>query len=307
MRFFGVVLAIVIGGSGVAAADEDPLKADATFEEAQKLKSEGKVVEACKKYEEALVYNRNAVGTLLNVALCNEEAGKYATAVKYYTLARDLAREHNLAEHRQAAEDKLMITAPLVSHLAIAFAEKAANMKLVIDDEVIPIDKSEDIVIDSGSHHVVVTAPGRVPYDVTVVVEQSKAKAIAVPKLDYPVTVKKSRRTVGKILTFSGAGLALTGLGLGIYGWRTYNGQIGPGKSCTDESPPRCDPEGYRITNDALTFGTFGTFIGVAGVAVAGVGAYLWFFGPSQPAERNIAVVPTVSPESAGLTAVGRF
>lgn len=302
-----VVLTVVLCGYSVAIADEDRAKADAMFDEAQKLKAEGRPAEACKKYEEALTYNRNAVGTLLNVALCAEEAGKYATAVKYYTLARDLAREHDLAEHRQAAEDKLMITAPLVSHLAIAFAEKADNMKLVIDDEVVPIDKSEDIVIDSGSHHVVVTAPGRVPYDITVEVEKSKAKAIAVPKLGYPVTVTKSRRTVGKILTFSGAGLVVTGIGLGLYGYVSYNGQIGPGKNCTDESPPMCNEEGYRITNDALTFGTFGTFIGAAGVAVAGIGAYLWFFGPGTPAERNVAIVPTLAPESAGLSAVGRF
>jgi hypothetical protein len=300
-----VVVTVVLCGYAVAFADEDRAKADAMFEQAQKLKAEGNAALACDKYREALTYNRNAVGTLLNVALCAEEAGKYATAVKYYTLARDLAREHNLTEHREAAEEKLMITAPLVSHLAIAFAEKADNMKLVIDDEVVPIEKSEDIVIDSGSHHIVVTAPGRVPYDVTVEVEKSKAKAIAVPKLGYPVTVTKSRRTVGKILTFSGAGLVVTGIGLGLYGYATYSGQIG--KNCSDENPPECNEEGYRITNDALTYGTFGTFIGAAGVAVAGIGAYLWFFGPTAPAERNLAIVPTVAPESAGLTAIGRF
>ena len=33
----------------------------------------------------------------------------------------------------------------------------------------------------------------------------------------------------------------------------------------------------------------------------------LWFFGPSATAERNVAVVPTVAPTSAGLTAIGRF
>jgi hypothetical protein len=302
-----VVLSIVAAGYGLALGEEDPLKADKLFEEAQKLRAAGQTADACKKYDEALSYNHNAVGTLLNVALCNEEAGKYATAVRYYTQARDLAREHNLDEHRKAAEEKLALNAPLVSHLAIAFAEKPAGMKLVIDDVVVPLDKSEDIVIDPGAHHVVVTAPGRVPYDTIVEVQKSSAKALAVPELGYPVMVKKGRRTVGLILTASGVAMIGTGIGLGLYARSTYNGEVGAGKRCTPEDPPRCDSEGYRITNDARTFGTFGTWIGLGGVAVAGVGAYLWFFGPKANAERNLAIVPTLAPESAGVSAFGRF
>ncbi|HEX5064090.1 MAG TPA: tetratricopeptide repeat protein [Kofleriaceae bacterium] len=301
-----VVLALVVGSYGVALAEDDPDKADKVFAEAQQLKDAGNTAEACKKFDEALSYNRNAVGTLLNVALCNEEAGKYATAVKYYTQARDLAREHNLAEHRKAAEDKLALTSPLVSHLAIAFAEKANEMKLVIDDEVVPLDKTDDIVIDPGSHHVVVTAPDRVPWETTVVVDKSSAKALAVPKLGYPVTVKKGRRTAAMIFGAAGGAMMLSGVALGLVARSKYNGQVGPGKACTDESPPRCDSEGYRITNDARTYGNFGTYIGIAGIAVTGVGAYLWFFGP-KTSERNVAVVPTLAPESAGITAVGRF
>jgi hypothetical protein len=302
-----VVLSLVMGGYGLALAEDDPQKADKLFDEAQKLRAEGKTADACKKYDEALSFNHNAVGTLLNVALCNEEAGKYATAVRYYTQARDLAREHNLNEHRKAAEEKIAVNAPLVSHLAIAFADSASGLTLVIDDHIVPVEQSEDIVIDPGSHHIVVTAPGRVPYDTTVEVAKSSAKALAVPKLGYPVTVKKGRRTVGVILTASGVAMIGTGIGLGLYARSTYFGQVGAGKRCTDEDPPRCDSEGYRITNDARTFGTFGTWIGFGGVAVAGVGAYLWFFGPKANAERNVAVVPAVTPESAGVTAFGRF
>lgn len=301
-----VVLSVVLAGRGLAVADEDdPAKADAIFAEAQQLKAQGKTAEACRKFDEALVYNPSAVGTLLNVGLCNELAGKYASAVKYYTQARDLAREHDLAEHRQAAEDRLAIAAPLVSRLAIVFGEKADNMKLVIDDEVVPIDKTDDIVTDPGRHHIVVTAPGRVPYETTVEVEKSKTRAVAVPKLGYPMTVKKGRVTLGKISTFAGAALAGTGIGLGLYARSRYNGQIGT--NCSNDSPPKCNAEGYRITNDARTFGRFGTWIGVAGVAVLGAGAYLWFFAPDSKGERDVAVVPTFAPDAAGVSAVGRF
>jgi hypothetical protein len=306
MRSLAVV-AIVLVSYGFAAAEEDPGKADAIFAEAQKLKEAGKAAEACKMYDEALKYNHNAVGTLLNVALCNEEGGKYATAVKHYRQARDLAREHNLAEHRTAAEEKLAVVSPLVARIAIAFAEQAPNMKLVIDETIIPLDKTDDIVLDPGSHHVVVTAPGRVPYETTVVVEKSAAKAIAVPKLGYPVTVSRGRRTVGMIFSTAGVALVGGGVGLGLYARNKYNGQVGTGKNCMPGDPPTCNAEGYRITNDARTFGNFGSIIGVAGVAVAGVGAYLWLFGPKATTEHNVAIVPSVDAESAGLTAIGQF
>ena len=65
--------------------------------------------------------------------------------------------------------------------------------------------------------------------------------------------------------------------------------------------------EGLRITNGAMTTATFGTVIGFAGVPIAAVGVYLWFFGPKPTAERNVTVVPTLAPDAAGLTAVGRF
>ncbi len=302
---WAVVFAIVVGSSGSVRADDDHAKADALFAEAQQLREAGKTADACKKYEEALQYNPNAVGTLLNVGLCNEESGKFATAVKLYTQARDLAREGGYEEHRKAAEERIAAAQPYVSHLAVAFAETPDQVKLVIDDQVIPIDKSEDIVIDPGSHHVVVTAPGRVPWETTVTVDKSAAKAIAVPKLGYPMTVKRGRRTVGIILTASGGAMIATGIGLGLYARSKYNAQIPT--HCTTEDPPRCDAEGYRATNDARTFGTFGTVIGFAGVAVAGVGAYLWFFGPQPTPERDVAVVPTLTPDSAGITAFGRF
>jgi hypothetical protein len=307
-----LVLTIVVASYGVAHAEEDTAKADVIFEEAQKLKAAGKHAEACAKYEESLSYNHNAVGTLLNVGLCAEEAGKYATAVKHYTQARDLAREHKLEEHRKAAEEKLTVAAPLVAHLAIAFAERVDNMKLVIGEEVVPVDKTDDIVLDPGTHHIVVSAPGRVSYESNIELEKGKAKAIAVPKLGYPVTVNKGRRTIGKIFTIGGAALVVTGIGVGVWARSRYNAEFEP----MGAMPPRCDretlmcnPDGHTETENARTLGYVGTAIGIAGGVAAGVGAYLWLFAGSGTStnEKNVAIVPTVTPESAGLSAVGRF
>lgn len=306
------MLTVVIASIGIARADEnaDHEKADKIFEQAQELKQAGKTAEACAKYDEALRYNRNAVGTLLNVGLCHEEANRVASALNYFTQARDLAREHNLNEHRAAAEEHIAKIEPLVPHLSIAFAEILTATKLVIDDKVYPITGADDIRVDPGTRHVVVTAPGRLPYETTVSIKAQERKTVDIPVLEPPVTVSRARRTIGKIVTFSGVALVGTGIGLGFKANSDYDNAIREHCPQVVDGKPQCDPQGYKGTSNALTLGTTGTVVGIAGGVAVAVGAYLWFFAPKEPTNQEQASVtfaPTVSSDGAGIAAVGRF
>lgn len=306
-----MVVAFVLSTAALAHAEgeEDQVKADRLFEEAQALKQSGKTDEACAKYNEALAFNRNAVGTLLNVAKCAEDAGKYATAVKHYRQARDLAREHSLNEHKTAAEQRLTINEPKVPRLAIAFTERLPEMKLVIDDVVYPTDQqsTNELRLDPGTRHIVVTAPGRLPFDTTVTLVEGKQEAVAIPKLGYPVTVKKARKTVGKILTFSGVGLVATGIILGYKANVDFEAEFKNG-NCTEvpNETPLCNPEGYGLTHNAEQLGTVGTVVGIAGVAAIGLGLVLWITAPAE-VDHSVALVPSLTNDSAGLAAIGRF
>ena len=304
-----VAVLIVMASHGLGNADEgaaDHAKADALFEEAQQLKQAGKKGEACAKYDEALSYNKNAVGAILNVALCNEEGGRVATALALFSQARDLAREHNLAEHKKAAEEHIAQIEGLVPHLEISFAEKAPQMKLVIDDKVFAVEKANDIRIDPGARHIVVTAPGRVPYETTATLRASQKTSIAIPALGKPVTVKRARKTVGKIVTVSGIALIGTGIGLGFKANSDYDQEFAVG-NCMQGPTPMCNADGFANTQSALQLGTVGTVVGIVGIAAVGVGAYLWLFAPADSVEQNVAITPFVSPETAGIAAVGRF
>jgi len=309
-----VAFAIVLACSAIAAAqsgEENAAKADQIFLEAQKLKQQGKTAEACQKFEESLHYNSNALGTLLNVALCNEESGKYATALKYFVQTRDLARENNSAEHRKAAEEHIAKIEHLVPHLGIAFAEVATDMKLVIDDNVVGVANANDVSIDPGTHRITVSAPGRVAYQTNITVEQGKPATLTVPRLGYPV-VKKTRRTVGKVITGLGAGMMVAGVVVGLVAKDKYEtqfqAQATAAPHCVKADPiPMCDPKGYGETGNARTMGDVGTVVGIAGIAAFGVGAYLWFLAPSEAPERAVAIVPTFDRQSAGVAAVGHF
>ena len=107
-----VVLAIVCFGTP-AFADGDAAKtADEKFEAAGKLRDAGKIKESCAMYADSLALNPNAIGTILNVARCAEEDGKVATAIRYFTDARDRAREQNLGPQLAAAEEHLAKLTP---------------------------------------------------------------------------------------------------------------------------------------------------------------------------------------------------
>ena len=291
------------------AAKDDADEAERLFALGQQRKAEGNGAEACKLYDQALSHNHNAVGTILNVALCDEEAGKLASAFRLFTEARDRAREQGLQEHRKAAEDHLAQIGDQVPHLAIAFTEKPpADSRLVIDDQMIAIETAQDILLDPGSRTIVLTAPGRVPFETKIEIKPHDHHALAIGRLGFPVTVKQARRTVGKVLTFGGIGLAATGLAIGLVARSRYNKQFTE-MHCNrvDGAAPQCDAQGQSETSSARTLGSVGTGVGIGGGVAFAVGAVLWWFAPGEPAEHGVAFVPTLGGDQAGFAALGRF
>ncbi len=307
MRSLGLGLIVVVLSFGVARADIDIAKSDAAFEEGLKLKDAGKLDAACTKFKEALKFNPNAVGTMLNVAVCDEQTGHIASAYKRFKEARDRGREQNLGEQVKLAEQHIAQLEPDMPYLAIAFAETTDDTKLVVNDEDVPVKDAGGIPVDPGLVTVVVTRPGHVAYEQKLTIEKKEHKAVAVPKLGLPVTVNKGRRRIGQILTIGGGAAIVTGITLGLVARSHYNDAFH--KYCTPamagQSMPTCDATGQPKIESALQLGDFGTGFGIGGAVLAGVGAYLWFFGPHE--EGKVAFGPHYDGHEAGFYAVGSF
>lgn len=282
-------------------------KADAIFEEGRTLLEAGKDSDACAKFDQSLQLNPNAIGALLNVARCRENAGKVATAARLFTEARDRAEELHSDAHKQAAEDHLATLVPRLPHLHLEFAEDpTVDTRLVIDNASVPIGSS-DIPLDPGTRTIIVSQPGRVSYETKVVAKEQQTVTARIPVLAKPVTVSHTKRTVGKLLVVTGGLGSIGAVGLGFYARGLYNDQFKNGH-CLDASAtrPMCDPEGYANTHQAKNYGAAGTIIGIASVAVLGVGTYLWLSAPKDHS-ASVALVPTVAPDHVGVAAVGRF
>lgn len=308
LRGLWVALAI-LGSVHVAAADENTEKADALFKEGRDLFDKD-LTAACAKFEESLKFNSQAIGTMLNVALCDEKQGRYASAIARFTEARDRAKEGNMPEHLKAAQEHIDALADKVPHVSIVLEEELPDTKVVIDDKLVRLSAIANLPVDPGERQIEVSAPGRLPYQTKVTVTSGGAPIdVRIPRLEKSVTVKSSRRTIGKITTVVGVVAIGTSVGLGLYANHKYQAQFDgmPAPCRTVNGIKQCNPDGYAATNNAILIGNVGTVVGVVGLVAAGVGAYLWLRSPSEHGERKVAFVPQVGPDGTGIAAVGHF
>lgn len=311
-RLVDLALAAVLVAGAAARAHADPAieKADQLFVEGRALLSSN-LLQACAKFDESLRYNPAAIGTLLNVALCDERLGRIASAVAKFSQARDRAKEEGLAEHLRAAEEHLAALRPSVPHLAIKLAEQLPETAILVDGHVVPPDALVVVPVDPGERVVVVSAPGRLPYRLSFVIGKAEYKTIVVPALSRSVTVHSSRRLIGQLGAAGGAGMLGVAAGLGLYARHLYRKQIANG-NCTERGDGViCDPAGKSATDRARTLGNVSTAVGVAGAAIAAVGAYLWYRAPrstpSDAAGKRLTLVPDVTGDGLGVVALGRF
>lgn len=290
---------------GAAHADPRIDKADQLFAEGKALLSSN-LLQACDKFEQSLRFNPAAIGTLLNVALCDEKLGKIASAVEMFTRARDHAKEQNLPDHLRAAEDHLAALAASVPHIAIQLTEPLPDTAVMVDDRVVARDALGDVAIDPGERVIVVSAPGRIAHREKVVIAQSERRTVVVPALARSVTVTSSRRRIGQIATLTGAAAFGTSIGLALYGRHLYQSQL-DNHNCGPNGGggTSCEPPGQSVNARARTYGNVATVVGSLGLAAAAAGTVLWLTAPrSTP---TIAIAPTLGPTSLGLTALAHF
>lgn len=295
-----VAITIVLAAH-VAQADEDKVKrADALFAEGRALLKTD-LHAGCAKLSESYALNPQAIGTLLNVALCDEKMGRIASAAAKYAEARDRAREQHAKDHLAAAEERLAAVKDRVPHVSVQLAESLPGTQVLIDGRV--IESLSDIPVDPGERVLVVSAPDHVAFEHRVMIAEGEHRDVPVPALAKAVTVVSSRRTIGKLVAIGGGVTVATGVVIGLVGRSRYN----TAKDGHCDADLACDPEGLSATRSGRTLGTVGTVVGVVGVAGVGVGLYLWLRAPRATRETAVTLVPRLDPAAPGLAAVGRF
>lgn len=314
MMRVSVAVAAFLMALGVAQADPTSQKrADELFAEGRKLIEKHDDAGACDKFNQAIKLDPDAAGTMLNLGLCNQNLKKYRLALYWFRKAQARAHETNLPEYEQAAGQRTKDLAGLVGIVKIELsAATPADAHVTIDgDEIAPADYLH-VEIDSGHHTLEAHAPGHLPMRQEFDVEGKGGNTLAVNLVagDDTVVVDRGagRRKVAIITASTGSALMIASGIISLVARNRYNkilkdNGLTAGQPCPPGKTPACNQ-----ANDQQKLAShWGTPLFVGGIAMVGIATYVYLSAPQPERVARTAFVPTVTPDSFGLAAVGHF
>lgn len=310
----GWVLLLALSTSAVAAAAQgrDPVAAEALFKQGRAASEAGHYKQACAKF-----YASNrldpAVGTLFNIADCEEKQGHVATAAgKFQEVLQQLTPPD---DRIPIAKKRLAALKGRVPELTIRLAPGAPPGTKVSCDNVVFEGAALDtpLPVDPGDHVISVTAPGTRTQTLHVQLAEGQQRTIDVsPGPALPSTTTPAHDTGGgaaqggsdhRTLGYVIGGVGVAGLAVGAITGAMVLGK----KSVVDnncDAAKRCNQTGYDAANSGRTLGIAST----TGFIVGGLGlaAGAWLVLSSHPGEHT-ALIPSAGPTGAGLTVIRQF
>jgi hypothetical protein len=220
-------LAVVLGSvpTADAASPEDRAAAGQHLKQAQELRKQGQLAEACGHLQEVERLDPKLT-TLMDLADCTEQLGKLVEAQALWAAARDRARQTEKPQSRARAEERLAAVERRIAHLTLELKGEADGIEVLRDDA--PVDTASlgsAQPINPGDHVVVVKLAGHddAKFDVKLGEGESQSLAIApgpaivVAAPPPPPPVAPPPKPV-EVSTSSGSGQRTIGLVLGVTG-----------------------------------------------------------------------------------------
>jgi hypothetical protein len=293
--------------TGSAHADSDTAGADALFDEARRLMAEGRFSEACPKLEGAQRL-RPGIGTMLNLADCDEKLGKTASA---WAMFRDAAvAAQRASDSREAyARERVSALEPRLVKLTVVVRDaEVRGLEVLRNDQL--IDRGAfgtALPVDPGRYSIVARAPNRISWSTVIEVDKA-SQYITIPVLaDAPTETptapsdaaappppapSSGRRTIA--LVVAGAGVAVVAIG-SVFGLASKSAHDDADAHCKlGPAGTGCDPQGVSAAADAVHKGNVATALFIVGGVAVASGATLWLTAPT-PARRagvGVALAP---------------
>lgn len=301
------------------AGDTDPSKeAEALFERGRVLLDEGKYEAACKAFDESMRLEPGG-GTLLNLALCHEFEGMFATAIREYREALDRAIADGRQDRIGLARERLEVISTRVAHYAVEMDDGAAAT-VTMDGKLVPSSAWETITLDPGQHVLVVLKAGapRFEHRFSVpkgggwrgrvqVPEAVVSHAAVLDEPPGPTPLQPPRGPVEQPLT-ERTTWHWVGLGVGVLGLATSAATGVVALEANSEADDRCIPgrsycpEDGKAAADRANDFAFASTVSL-GVGLTGLAVWMWL--PRERAESGVELSTT--PGGMLVTTRGRF
>ena len=306
---------------------------DEAFLQGKALMEQGRTGEACGKFAESLALERRG-GTLLNLGVCREKEGRYATALRLLHEARVRALKDDRADRVALAEERLRSVEGKVSWLTVRVAKgaEAPDLTVQCDGEDLPRESWGTLrAVDPGPHTVGASAAGRPRFEVTVPVgpagdaqvveipaptpalapEPEASPQAAPPPREAPASLAAEPawiRPVGGVIAGLGVALLVTGA---VFGAEAIHDVQQSDPLCPDDAC--ATPAAFKENGDAHTAARIADVTLPTGLLVTGAGLYLLLRRPARPAPSPAAIAvlrhlaPAVAPRVAGFSLRGAW
>jgi hypothetical protein len=159
----------------------------ALFQQGRDLVKQGRYAEACPKLAESQRLEPK-LGTLLNLAVCNEKLGKTATAWAEYASAAAMARREGAREQEREAfaRDQAAALEKTLARVTFRATAPEPGIRLTLDDQ--PLADAvlgTPLPIDPGKHRLSVGAAGKKAWSTVFEVPAEKADVdVPIPSLE---------------------------------------------------------------------------------------------------------------------------
>ncbi|PIE06200.1 MAG: hypothetical protein CSA75_00735 [Sorangium cellulosum] len=277
-------LSALLTVSGEAATQvRDPVAASELFTQGREMLKEGDLNKACGLFAESLRFDP-AVGTILNLAECEQRRGHLALALYQWQQAINLAQAtHDEREH--FARERHDALKPKVPTLTVLLAPDAPDGTIVIREGLLLTAASlgRPLPVNPGEQHVTVKAPGHQEARITINLSEGQHKVITAqpgarvnsrPKPRVPKSTEPDDST-GTTWAYIFGGVGAAGIvAASISGVMLMHNKKTLDAHCDDQN--RCDSTGLDAADSSKTLVPINTIAWAVGIAGLGAGAYLF-------------------------------
>lgn len=312
--------------SGALAAAPGEKEGMAKFKAGQEALSRGRLEEALTLFEESRKLHESA-GVLLNIAYCEQELGRPASALKHFREGLALLPSND--SRVRDVKTALASVEPHVPKLRVTLQASApASAKILVDGaEKSRSDLQTELALDPGKHTLSVSAPGRVTRTQDVMLTDGQHLTVEVgpgaPESEVVVapvgkpTIEPSAKSssIRPVLligggVLSGAAIVVGAIGAGLSVTKAGEADsLGGWDRCYDGSG--FYPECYalnRLRTESASWANVATGMFIGGV-VLGTAVVLYGLRILPPegkdTKRSVLVEPLVSPSGGGLVVRG--
>lgn len=311
-RFSIGLVALLAGSLGSSPARAEPgahdrASAEALFQEATSLMDHKKFAEACEKFAASQELDP-ALGTLLYLADCYDQAGRSASAWALFREVEDRSQRAGQLDRQSIAKQRAVALEAKLSKLEIrvAPAKQVPGLELRVGGSVVPkASWNVALPVDPGATKLEVSAPGKVPWSTQLEIAVGpSSRTFELPALrdaprPRPVPVQAARpadvppvsstqRTIGYVM----GGLSVVAFGVGgFFAYQAREQNAESKTQCRPEDANACSQHGYDLRVKAKTSANLATISGASGAALALSALTLVLTAPSQstPDERRQA------------------